>query len=154
LWTDIGTVTNNTNPSAWESEAFDVLPLLPGHTSALLGFGLRNDWNSPGTTVSRVEFGVDGINYFVRLSYSGGDDTSHWRNVTLNLDGVLYVDQYGAFNDHLGDELLGTAQQGGLGEPAIYVLQLDGSSVPEPGSLALLGAAITALALRRTGRPK
>lgn len=153
-WTDLGTASNNTDPSTWESESFVVTSLVPGASGAALSFDLRNDWNNPGLTVSKVEFGVDGMDYFARFSYSGGDDTSHWRNVSLNIDGLLYVDQYGAYNNHLGDALLGTAQQGGEGDPGIYVLQPQAAGrIPEPTILTLLGLGLAVLGFsRRKGR--
>lgn len=147
-WTEVGTATNATNPSIWESESFDVTSLVAGAASATLSFDLRNDWDSPGVTTSKVEFGVDGADYFARFTYLTGDDTSHWRNVSLDVDGLIYVDQYGAFNDHLGDPLLGTAQQGGLGSPGVYVLQVQ---VPEPMTLGLIGIGLLGV-LRRTRR--
>ena len=129
VWTLLGSATNSTNPSVWESKSFDVTSLIGGATAATLSFDLRNDWNSPGTTVSRVEFGAEGQNYFARFTYLTGDDTSHWRNVVLDIDGLLFLDQFGAYNNHLGDELLGTAMQGGQGEPGIYSLRRESQGV-------------------------
>lgn len=147
-WTTLGEVSNNSDPSIWEPESFDVTALIGGSTAATLRFDLRNDWNSPGLTVSRVELGIDGSNYFARFSYVTGDDTSHWRNVVLDIDGQVFLDQFGSYNNHFGDELLGTAQQGGLGGPGIYELQREAQGVPEPMTLWLLGLALAGLILQ------
>jgi hypothetical protein len=149
IWTTVGTATNNTNPSIWEGKSFNVTSLVALASSAILTFDLRNDFNSPGITVSQVEFGIDGTDYFARFTYLAGDDTSHWRNVRLDIDGLLYVDQYGAFNNHLGSDELGTAQQGGQGVPGIYALQRTTTAVPEPATSVLLGLGVAGLAFSR-----
>lgn len=137
VWTNLGTATNSTNPSVWESSSFNVTSLISGASGATLSFDLRNDAGSPGTTTSRVEFGIDGTAYAARFTYLSGDDTSHWRNVVLDLDGLLYVDQFGAWNNHLGSEILGTLYQGAQGSPGVYELSQVPTAVPVPAALPL-----------------
>ena len=70
----------------------------------------------------------------------------------LTIDGMSFVDQFGAFNAHLGDALLGTAGdgdaegynilgQGGF-EARTYALT---AAVPEPETYALMLAGLAVI---------
>lgn len=120
IYTSIGTATNSSNPSAWQTYQFDVSQYIPGATSSTLYFDLRNDSPAtlyhPDSTTTELFFGVDpdSSNYFTHFEYLPSSDTNHYRNVWLDIDGVKYVDQYGPFNDHLGHEYLGTSWMGNV----------------------------------------
>ncbi len=159
VYQNVGTATNSSNPSTWLEQTFDITSLISGATSAILSFDLRNDAPVNGrqahSTTSSVDFGVDGSDYYVQFGYVSGQDSSHWRNVQLVIDGLTYVDQYGANNNHLGDSNYGTAWQGlsfignilGDGNGATYVLSLDTnsapvSSIPVPAAVWLFGTGL------------
>ena len=154
VYSSLGDVTNDSNPSIWENFNFDITSLISGASSAQLSFGLRNDYNSSSSTTSEVFFGVENSDYFVNFAYKAGGATSHWRNVELNIDGQLYLDQFGQFTNHLGDENLGTAWQGGgvatniLGETghdaSIYIMTAT-SAVPLPAAVWLFGSGLIGL---------
>lgn len=166
VWTPLGTATNASDPSVWELESFDVTALIAGAGSAVLSFELRNDapaaLYTASSTVTAVEFGIDGADYFARFAYAGGGNSSHWRDVRLALDGSLLRDQYGAFDDHRGDENLGTAYQGAypanniLGETGpdagIYRLSAPAADIPEPATGVVLAGALSAIAARVRAR--
>lgn len=166
VWTPLGTVTNASSPSVWLRFGFDVAASIPGATSAQLSFDMRNDapasLYTASTTVTAVEFGVDGADYFARFAYAAGGNSSHWRDVQLLLDGALLRDQYAEQGNHLGDEYLGTAYQGAypanniLGEvgpdAAIYRLTVPAFTVPEPATLLVLLGGVGALLATSAGR--
>ena len=118
VYTSIGTATNSSNPSVWETYQFDVSQNIAGSTNATLYFDLRNDAPYPeyypNSTTAQVFFGTDteSPNYFAHFEYLAGADTNHYRNAWLDVDGVQYVDQYGPYNDHLGREYMGTSRYG------------------------------------------
>lgn len=104
-FTLLGTRSNSSNPSAWEPQQFNVTALIPGASSAILSFDLRNDVigysGVPNTsTASEIRFASELGNYYMQFAWVGGQSTSHIRNVTLLVDGVLYRDQYANFDDH------------------------------------------------------
>lgn len=162
LWTPLGTATNASDPSVWESESFDVAALIGAAGSAILSFELRNDapasLYTASSTVTAVEFGVEGASYFARLAYAAGGNSSHWRDVRLVVDGMLLRDQYAAFSDHRGDEYLGTAYQGGypanniLGESGpdagIYRLGAPATDIPAPATGIILAGTLLTLTAR------
>jgi hypothetical protein len=113
----IGTVSNSTNPAAWESHTLDLTAFFPSLTTAHLTFDLINDVagfslvpNTP--TTARLYLASENAQYFINFEWISGLSSSHFRNVRLTIDGLLYIDQYGAFNNHLGDAALGTAWDG------------------------------------------
>ena len=116
-FTFVGSATNATMPSTWTSHSFDISPLVTGDSPATLSFDLRNDAPNPpfppDPTTSDVYFAENDDEYLVHFEYSHGGDTSHWRNVRVTVGTNVFRDQYAAFNNHLGDEFVGTAQQGG-----------------------------------------
>jgi len=118
VYTSIGTATNSSNPSVWQTFEFNVTQYISGSSSSTLYFDLRNDAPYPpyypNPTTAQIFFGTDtdSSNYFAHLEYLSGGDTNHYRNVWLDIDGVKYVDQYGPYNDHLGKEYLGTSWYG------------------------------------------
>ena len=151
VYTALGNVTNNSTPSVWLNYTFDITSLISGSSNAELSFDLRNDWDRSFPTTSEVLFGVEASSYFVHFNYASGSDTSHWRNVTLNIDSLLYIDQFGAFNNHLGGELAGTAQQGAgiatniLGESGFDASTYVMSLVPVPAAVWLFGSGLLGL---------
>ncbi len=155
VYTHVGYATNSTNPSVWQHFDFDITSSIVGVTNAQLSFNLRNDGppGIPDPTTTEVLFGIENSDYFVHLNYDSGMDASYWRDVRLNIDGILYLDQFGAFNNHLGDEFIGTAGQGNgpafnvLGETGFdastYIMSVP-TEVPSPTviwlfSLGLIG---------------
>ncbi len=124
--TTIGTTSNASDPSVWQRKFFGVTSFIPDVGSATISFGLRNDVPPiPGPdddpnqsrfkselTRTRVSVADTGDQFLIHFDYAGGPDTSHWRDVRLILDGQVFRDQFGAFNNHLGNAILGTARQG------------------------------------------
>lgn len=162
VYTHVDDVTNSSNPSDWKDFTLDITSLVSGATSAFLNFDLRNDAPVNGrtahSTTSAVSFGVENSNYFVKFNYVSGQDSSHWRNVELVIDGLRYVDQYGANNNHMGDANYGTAWQGlsfignilGGVNGSTYVMTLDPastpiSSVPVPAAVWLFATGLMGL---------
>ena len=158
VYTEVGKATNPSAPSEWQGFSFDITSLISGASSALLSFDLRNDAppRKPDPTTSQVWFGIENSNYFVHLNYFSGRDTSHWRNVQLLVDGKLYVDQFGAYNNHLGDADYGTAWQGAWGveniagmtgkDASTFILNPAViSQVPVPAAVWLFGSALIGL---------
>ena len=91
------------------------------------------------------------------FEFVSGGSTSHWRDVELIRDGVTYLDQYGAFSNHLGDPILGTARMGGTSESRTNIVNgtgFDASTytltVPEPSSALLLLAGAASCLRRRS----
>jgi len=118
-FTPLGTVSNNSNPDTWEQKQFDVSPLFPEITKATVSFGFKNDkqfsGGTPGLTLSDISAARHSDEFQLHFQWSGGIDTNHLRDVRLDLDGKIFRDQFGAFNDHQGQTGrldLGTARQG------------------------------------------
>ncbi len=178
-YTALPDLGNYSNPGAWEHHALDVSSLVAGASVAQLSFDLANDLEGTGSTATNARtnahlgFASDAAAYYLHFDYFRpladilANSSAHLRDVQLLVDGLLYRDQYAAFNGHLGDVLLGTAGDGDaaayniLGQSGFdastYVLTVDaGNRVPEPGSpalvlLALLAAVGATRASRRAG---
>ncbi|QDU56206.1 hypothetical protein [Aeoliella mucimassa] len=149
----IGTASNSSNPSVWQPKQIDVTSFVDGSTIAMLSFDLRNDSpdsisNVPNTpTTARLRMASDEEYYFVNIEWFTGLSTSHFRDMQLDIDGTLFRDQFGAFNDHLGLEISGTVQDGlGAGSNILGLTGFEGRtfvlSVPEPKSTLLLIASL------------
>ncbi|MEQ1545231.1 VPLPA-CTERM sorting domain-containing protein [Methyloglobulus sp.] len=159
VYTNVGTATNSSSPSSWLGFTFDITSAISGASNAKLTFDLRNDGSpsrTPDPTTSQVLFGQESSNYFVHLDYVSGLDTSHWRNVQLLIDGISYIDQYGAFNNHLGGEFSGTAMQGagdarnvlgqsGYDASTFVLTPVSVSAVPLPAAVWLFGSGLLGL---------
>jgi PEP-CTERM motif len=166
-FTAIGNVSNYSYPETWEHHTLDVTSLLPGAASAQLSFDFTNTQFVPGTTYTpagtnaHLYFASDSAGYYLNFEFFRplndifANSSSHLRDVKLTIDGSTFVDQYGAFSNHLGDPLRGTAGDGDiegyniLGQTGFiattYVLT---AAVPEPGTVALWSAGIGLMLFR------
>jgi len=153
----IGDVSNYTNPGVWEHHGVDVTAWVAGASSAQLSFDFANDLEGTGSTSTNAPtnahlyFASDSGSYFLNFEYFRplddpfANSSSHLRDVRLVIDGVSFADQFGAFSNHLGNALLGTAGDGDgegyniLGqsgfEARTYTLT---PAVPEPETWALM----------------
>lgn len=153
----IGDVSNDTNPGVWEHHGVDVTAWVAGASNAQLGFDFANDLEGTGSTATNVPtnahlyFASDNGAYFLNFEYFRplddpfANSSSHLRDVRLVIDGVAFADQFGAFSNHFGNALLGTAGDGDgegyniLGqtgfEARTYMLTPE---VPEPETWALM----------------
>lgn len=153
----IGDVSNYTNPGVWEHHGVDVTAWVAGASNAQLSFDFANDLEGTGSTATNAPtnahlyFASDSGSYFLNFEYFRpledpfANSSSHLRDVRLVIDGVSFADPFGAFNNHLGDALLGTAGDGDaegyniLGqtgfEARTYTLT---PAVPEPETWALM----------------
>lgn len=132
--------------------------LVSGPEAATLAFDLRNDAPpySPDWTESWVYFREEADPFLVHFEASGGWDSSHWRDVRLQIGTTLLRDQYGPYNDHLGTPAVGTAGQSVGGEAwtilgqtgfaaSTYVLRAP-AAVPEPSRLLSAALGLPGLA--------
>lgn len=163
----IGDTSNYTNPGVWEAKQLSITPFVPGASDALLTFEVANDL--PGSTSAAMNmptnahlyFASDAGEFFLNFEWffvpasataPAGNSSVHFRDVRLTIDGVLYRDQFVAFNNDLGDPFLGTASDGAddgsniLGqtgfEARTYVFA---TAVPEPSTFLLLSSGLIAL---------
>ena len=169
----IGNVSDYTNPGVWENHLVDVTALIDGASNAQLSFGFANDLPGTGSTSTNsptnahLWFAAQDGSYYLNFEYffvpatdtePFGNSSAHLRDVRLTIDGTSFVDQFGAFNNHLGDPLQGTAIDGdGSGinafgqtgfEGRTYVLT---TAVPEPETYALMLGGLALLGWRRKG---
>jgi len=169
----IGNASNYTSPGVWQYGQVDITALVTGASSAVLGFDIANDLGGTGSTSTNLPtnahlyFASDNGSHYMNFEWflvgdfgtpQYGNSSAHFRDVRLTIDGVTYRDQFGAFSNHLGDALLGTAGDGDgpgyniLGqtgfEARTYMLT---APVPEPGTYALMlaGLGVLGMASRR-----
>ena len=172
-FTQISDVFNFTNPGVWEHHTLDVTGLVAGAANAQLSFDLANDL--PGTNSastghkanSHLYFASSGAAYYMNFEFFWpaseplSNSSVHFRDVRLVIDGSLLRDQYGAFSNHLGDPLLGTAGDGdsvgsnilGQGdfEARTYALT---AAVPEPETYALMLTGLGVMGALMRGRKR
>lgn len=159
-FTAIGDVSNYTNPGVWEYHQIDISALVGGAAKAVLSFDFANDLAGTGSTSTNLPtnahlyFAADSAAYYLNFEYfmvpatateAKGNASAHMRDVRLTVDGVSFIDQFGAINAHLGDALFGSAYDGDgdgqniLGQTGFdartYVLT---SAVPLPPSFVLM----------------
>jgi hypothetical protein len=167
-FTAIGNASNYSYPETWQHHTIDVTALLPGAVSAQLNFDFTNTQFVPGTTYTpagtnaHLYFASDSGGHYLNFEFFRplddlfANSSSHLRDVNLTIDGATFVDQYGAFSNHLGDPLRGTAGDGDiegyniLGQTGFvattYVLT---AAVPEPGTVALWLAGMGLIGFQR-----
>ncbi len=174
-FTAIGNVSNYSYPETWQHHSIDVTSLVAGAANAQLSFDFTNTQFLPGTaytpagTNAHLYFASDSGGYYLNFEFFRplndifANSSSHLRDVQLTIDGASFFDQYGAFNNHLGDPLRGTAGDGDiegyniLGQTGFvattYVLT---AAVPEPQSWALMLGGLGCLIglARRRGQGK
>ena len=160
-FTQISNVSNYTNPGVWQHHTLDVTSLIGGALNAQLSFDFANDLEGTGSTATNAPtnahlyFASSGGDHYLNFEYFRpldepfANSSSHLRDVRLTIDGLSFVDQFGAFNAHLGDALMGTAGDGDgegyniLGqvgfEARTYALT---QAVPEPETYALMLAGL------------
>jgi len=170
-FTQISNVSNYTNPGVWQHHTLDVTSLIGGVLNAQLSFDFANDLEGTGSTATNAPTNAhlyfassDGdhylnFEYFRPLDEPFANSSSHLRDVRLTIDGLSFVDQFGAFNAHLGDALMGTAGDGDgegyniLGqvgfEARTYALT---QAVPEPETYALMLAGLAMMGTLMRGR--
>jgi len=112
----ISYATKDDSLDIWQRFEFDITHLISGSSSSTLSFDLIQDMGSGAeTTTSSVLFGIENGKYYVHLDYHSGNDSSHWKEVMLDIDGQRYVDQY------YGLGIIGeTSQAGNWGRHDIY----------------------------------
>lgn len=172
-FTAFGDAANYSNPAVWEHHQIDITALVAGASSAQLAFDFSNDQPGTGSTSTNaptnahLAFASDSSGYYLNFEYffmgatstaPAGTSSAHLRDVSLLIDGALFRDQFGAFDNHLGDTLIGTATDGD--GPGFNILGQTGfegrtytltAAVPEPETYALMlaGLGVLGIASRR-----
>ena len=166
-FTAVGNASNDSNPGVWEHSQVDVTSFVAGASSAVLSFDIANDLPGTGSTSTNLPtnahlyFASDAGSYFMNFKYfligefgtpTYGNSSAHFRDVQLTIDGITYRDQFGAFANHLGDALLGTAGDGdGPGQNILGQTGFEGRTyvltapVPEPETWALMLGGLLAI---------